>query len=404
MNSLAQSHPLRIAAATLGGSGQSALGEGLKEGARPGAGPAVVLAGGGTGGHVVPALALADAFTAAGSPVLFIGTEHGYEARMVPKRGYAIELVAGSRLVGGGFGAQLRGLWNLAKGVLAARRILARVRPRLVVGVGGYASGAALLAARSMGIPCAIHESNAVPGVTNRVLGRLVQRAYLGFDAARPAFAAHKTLVSGNPVRAEIAAVGPQRRWRGSRSAHLLVVGGSQGSEFLNIHLPALAMELAKTGLELQVRHQVGKLAALPVEQAYQQAGVSAQVEGFIDDMAAAYAWADVAVTRAGSGTVAELAAAALPSLLVPFPFAAGDHQAANAAAFCAQGGGRWVRQADWKLADLTAWAATLLTDDAAWLQASASAAAVALPQAAAVVVGDCGQWLGVPAWQGGQP
>lgn len=367
-------------------------------------GPAVVLAGGGTGGHVVPALALADAFVAAGSAVLFIGTEHGYEARMVPQRGYAIELVAGSRLVGGGLVTKLRGLWNLAKGVLAARRILARVRPRLVVGVGGYASGATLLAARSMGIPCAIHESNAVPGMTNRVLGKLVQRAYLGFEAARPAFASAKTVVSGNPVRAEIAAVGPVRKWRGSRAAHLLVVGGSQGSEFLNREVPALAAALAKSGLALEVRHQVGKLAALPVEQAYQQAGVAARVEGFIDDMAAAYAWADVAVTRAGSGTVAELAAAALPALLVPFPHAAGDHQAANAAAFCALGGGKWVRQADWKLAELTAWATTLLRDDATWLKANASAAAVALPQAAAAVVRDCGQWVNVPAWRGEQP
>ncbi len=367
-------------------------------------GPAVVLAGGGTGGHVVPALALADAFAAAGSPVHFIGTEHGYEARMVPKRGYRIELVPGSRLVGGGLGAKLRGLWNLAKGVMAARRILAQLRPRLVVGVGGYASGAALLAARSMGIACAIHESNAVPGMTNRVLGKLVQRAYLGFAAAGSAFSPAKTLVSGNPVRAEIAAVGPTRQWRGSRPVHLLVVGGSQGSEFLNVHVPELALALAKTGLALEVRHQVGKLAALPVEQAYQQAGIVAQVEGFIDDMAAAYAWADLAVTRSGSGTVAELAAAALPALLVPFPFAAGDHQAANAAAFCAQGGGRWVRQGAWSLTELTAWAATLLRDDATWRPASAAAAAVALPQAAAAVVRDCGQWVGVPAWQGGQP
>lgn len=366
--------------------------------------PAVVLAGGGTGGHVVPALALADAFAAAGSQVLFVGTEHGYEARMVPKRGYAIELVPGSRLVGGGLGTKLRGLWNLAKGVLAARRILARLRPQLVVGVGGYASGAALLAARSMGIACAIHESNAVPGMTNRVLGKLVQRAYLGFEAARPAFAAGKTLVSGNPVRAEIAAVGPAREWRGARPVHLLVVGGSQGSEFLNLHVPELAAALAKAGMALQVQHQVGKLPPQGVTKAYQAAGITAQVEGFIDDMAAAYAWADLAVTRSGSGTVAELAAAALPALLVPFPFAAGDHQAANAAAFCAQGGGKWVRQGAWDLGELTSWSMALLADEATWQAASAAAAAVALPQAAAAVVRDCGQWLGVAAWRGGQP
>lgn len=363
--------------------------------------PAVVLAGGGTGGHVVPALALADAFRARGSAVLFVGTAQGYEARMVPKRGYAIELVSGSRLVGGGLGTKVRGLWNLVRGIQAARRILRRVKPALVIGVGGYASGAALLAARSLGIACAIHESNAVPGLTNKVLGRLVGRAYLGFEAARAAFAAHKALVCGNPVRSEIAAVAAGRRWRGERPAHLLVVGGSQGSEFLNQQVPALAAALAARGVALEVRHQVGKLDPAPVQQAYRDAAIQASVEGFIDDMAAAYAWADLAVTRAGSGTVAELAAAALPALLVPFPHAAGDHQAANAAAFCAQGGGRWVRQGAWQRDELCAWAEPLLTQAEAWQRASQAAAAVALPQAAAAVVRDCGVWLDVAAWQG---
>lgn len=362
--------------------------------------PPVILAGGGTGGHVVPALALADAFRNAGSQVLFVGTEHGYEARMVPKRGYAIELVAGSRLVGGGLSTKVRGLWNLYKGIQAARRILQKLKPGLVIGVGGYASGAALLAARSLGIPCAIHESNAVPGLTNKVLGKLVGRAYLGFDAARPAFAAHKTLVCGNPVRSEIAQVAAARQWRGERSAHLLVVGGSQGSEFLNLHVPELVRALTTLGVYVQVRHQVGKLDPAPVQRAYRDAAIDASVEGFIDDMAAAYAWADIAVTRAGSGTVAELAAAALPALLVPFPFAAGDHQAANAAAFCAQGGGRWVRQGAWKLEELQVWAQQLLTLPELWQRASQAAAAVALPQAAAAVVRDCGVWLGVAAWQ----
>lgn len=360
----------------------------------------VVLAGGGTGGHVVPALALADAFKRAGSDVLFIGTAQGYEATMVPKRGYAIELVAGSRLVGGGIATKVKGVLALLKGVAAARAILRRVQPTLVVGVGGYASGAALLAARTMGIPCAIHESNAVPGLTNKVLGRLVQRAYLGFAAAQSAFSAAKTVVSGNPVRAEIAAVAPQRQWRGDRPAHVLIVGGSQGSEFLNSRVPALLAAVQAAGILLEVRHQVGKLDAAPVQQAYAQAGLQARVEGFIDDMAGAYAWADVGITRSGSGTVAELAAAALPALLVPFPFAAGDHQAANAAAFCAAGGGRWVRQGAWNEAELVGWLSHLLADADAWRATSAAAAAVGLPGAAVTVVRDCGAWLHVPTWR----
>ncbi|MBM4344503.1 MAG: undecaprenyldiphospho-muramoylpentapeptide beta-N-acetylglucosaminyltransferase [Deltaproteobacteria bacterium] len=366
--------------------------------------PLVALAGGGTGGHVVPALALADAFAAAGTDVLFIGTEHGYEATMVPKRGYRIELVPGSRLVGGSLATKLRGLVHLVRGLLAARRLLRREAPDLVLGVGGYASGAALLAAKTLGIPSGVHESNAVPGLTNKVLGRLVDRVYLGFSAALHAFPAQKSRISGNPVRAEIAAVGERRMPRERAQAHILVIGGSQGSQFLNERVPALLLGLAAAGVPIAVRHQVGKLNPAPVQATYTLGEVQARVEGFIDDMAAAYAWADVAITRSGSGTVAELAAAALPALLVPFPHAAGDHQAANATAFCAEGAGRWVRQDAWNQADLSSWLGRLLTDADRWSAASDAARNFALPQAARAVVADCGQWLGIAQWAQGAP
>lgn len=360
----------------------------------------VALAGGGTGGHVVPALALADAFVAAGAEVFFVGTEHGYEATMVPKRGYRIELVPGSRLVGAGLGVKVRGLINLAKGIWAARKLLQRERPRLVLGVGGYASGAALLAAKSLGMATGVHESNAVPGLTNRVLAKLVGRAYLGFSAARALFPAQKTVVTGNPVRREIAAVAGSRAWRGDRQAHVLVVGGSQGSQFLNENVPALLGQLAAAGVAVQVRHQVGKLDPQPVETAYASVRVQAQVEGFIHQMADAYAWADVAITRSGSGTVAELAAAGLPALLVPFPHAAGDHQAANAAAFCAGGAGLWVRQENWQAAEILPWMQNVLGQAEPWSAASRAALLCALPDAAGAVVRDCGAWLGISAWQ----
>lgn len=366
--------------------------------------PVVVLAGGGTGGHVVPALAMADAFTRVGSQVLFIGTAQGYEATMVPKRGYAIQLVPGSRLVGGGVGVKVRGLWALLQGIGACRKILRATRPSLVVGVGGYASGAALLAAATLGIPCAIHESNAVPGLTNRVLGRLVRRVYLGFAAARASFPPSRSVVTGNPVRREIAAVAAARAWPTDRPVHVLIVGGSQGSAFLNERVPPLLAALRDGGIALNVRHQVGKQDPAPVRQAYAAAAVEASVEGFIDDMAAAYAWADLAITRSGSGTVAELAAAALPALLVPFPHAAGDHQAANAEAFCCGGAGRWVRQADWQQPELVNWLLALFSSSASWQLASDAARAVALPDAASAVVRDSGETLGVAAWREVQP
>jgi UDP-N-acetylglucosamine--N-acetylmuramyl-(pentapeptide) pyrophosphoryl-undecaprenol N-acetylglucosamine transferase len=260
------------------------------------------------------------------------------------------------------------------------------------------------LAAATLAIPCAIHESNAVPGLTNRVLGRLVRRVYLGFAAARGAFPAARSVVTGNPVRREIAAVAAARAWPAGRPVHVLIVGGSQGSEFLNREVPALLAAVRDRGVALQVRHQVGKQDGAPVKATYAAAGIEADVETFIDDMAAAYAWADVAITRSGSGTVAELAAAALPALLVPFPFAAGDHQAANAAAFCRGGAGHWVRQGAWQLAPLAAWLAGLLASPEAWQAASDAARAVALPDAAVAVVRDSGATLGIAAWQEVQP
>jgi UDP-N-acetylglucosamine--N-acetylmuramyl-(pentapeptide) pyrophosphoryl-undecaprenol N-acetylglucosamine transferase len=362
----------------------------------------VVLAGGGTGGHVTPALALADAFRAQipACDVLFIGTPQGMEATLVPKHGWRIETVPGSRLVGGGVTAKFRGMRNLLAGVMAARKILQRERPSLVIGVGGYASGAALLAARLLGIPTAVHESNAVPGMTNRVLGMIVDRVYLGFAAARGDFPGDAAVVSGNPVRPEIRVVGSGRERAfgfasGERLPRVLVVGGSQGSEFLNEHVPGLLASLNDLGVKVEVRHQVGKLDGNPVAARYLDNGLTHSVATFIDDMASAYAWADFAVTRSGSGTVSELAAAALPALLVPFPFAAGDHQAANAKAFADAGAGLWVRQGDWNEMRLAQAVKDLLTTPGKWQTASLAARQMAGRDAALAVVEDCQEWLG---------
>lgn len=357
----------------------------------------VILAGGGTGGHVTPALALADAFSAQvpGCEVLFIGTPQGMEATLVPKRGWRIETVPGSRLVGGGVWAKVRGIRNLIEGVRSARRILQAEKPSLVIGVGGYASGAALLAAKTLGIPTAVHESNAIPGLTNRVLGLIVDRVYLGFAAARAEFPRDTAVLSGNPVRPEIRVLGASRHSEGGRPRRILVVGGSQGSEFLNTHVPGLVANLREHGVEVEVRHQVGKLDPAPVAAKYAEMGVTHTVDTFIDDMAAAYAWADFAVTRSGSGTVAELACAGLPALLVPFPFAAGDHQAANARAFADAGAGVWVRQGDWNEVRLCQTVREILSDAARWQAASTAGRTMAGPDAATAVVNDCQQWLG---------
>ncbi len=362
----------------------------------------IAIAGGGTGGHVNPALAIADAYIAShkDAAVCFIGTAKGLEATLVPKRGYEIELVAGSRIVGGSIIAKIRGLFGLLKGIRESRRILKARGVRLVIGVGGYASGAALLAARTMGLATAVHESNAVPGLTNKVLGRLVERVYLGFEAGKSAFPQAKVCVTGNPVRAEISNLDCDRKLpaAGERPLRILIIGGSQGALFLNENIPALLAEVAAAGLQLQIRHQVGKRDPEPVAKAYADRGLDAEIVTYIDDMAAAYRWADFGVTRAGSGTVSELAAAALPALLVPFPYAAGDHQAANAEAFAAAGGGLWERQEKWDVKKLADQLISVLSDDGAMHRAVKGATAVARPAAAHAVVTDCerlmeGRW-----------
>ena len=360
----------------------------------------IAIAGGGTGGHVNPALAIADAYVQqVGASPMFIGTAKGLEARLVPQRGYTLELVDGSRLVGGSLSAKIRGLVGLVRGVSQARKILKKHGVKLVIGVGGYASGAALLAARTLGLRTAIHESNAVPGFTNKVLGRLVDRVYLGFEAAAAAFPGDKVVVTGNPVRSEIETLDVSRALPADPApAQVLVVGGSQGALFLNENVPALLAAVRDRGVALKVRHQVGKLDAEPVEAAYAKAGVDAEVVKYIDDMAAAYRWANFAVTRAGSGTVSELAAARLPALLVPFPYAAGDHQAANARAFADAGAGFWQRQRDWNSEKLADRVASLMSDDGAMDRAVRGALAVARPDAARAVVADCesmmeGRW-----------
>jgi UDP-N-acetylglucosamine--N-acetylmuramyl-(pentapeptide) pyrophosphoryl-undecaprenol N-acetylglucosamine transferase len=356
----------------------------------------VVLAGGGTGGHVTPALALADAFKALdpACEVLFVGSAYGMEATLVPARGWRLETVPGARLVGAGISGKINGLRQLVAGVRAAVRLLRREKPVLVVGVGGYASGAALLAARLLRIPTAIHESNALPGLTNRVVGQFVDRVYLGFAAALPSFDKATVQVSGNPVRPAILRVGPKRQWRGERALRVLVMGGSQGSEFLNANVPPLLGRLRDSVGAIEVRHQVGKLVAAPVQAAYESAGIPVAVSAFIDDMAATYAWADLAVARAGSGTVSELSAAGLPALLVPFPHAAGDHQAWNAKAFADAGAGLWCRQQHWDEAQACEALLPFAADRARWTAASRAALSLLPGDAATVVAADCLRWL----------
>jgi UDP-N-acetylglucosamine--N-acetylmuramyl-(pentapeptide) pyrophosphoryl-undecaprenol N-acetylglucosamine transferase len=363
----------------------------------------ITMVGGGTAGHVYPALAIAAAYqrTCAPVDVLFVGTPAGFESRLVPAHGYPLRLVPGTPLVGTGIQGKLCAVATLSGGIVQARRLLRWHGTRLVIGLGGYASVGVLLAARSLGLRTVIHEANIVPGLANRLLGRFADRVYLGCAAAHQAFPADHTVITGNPVRPEILL-----RCTGERSPpcpsarplRLLVTGGSQGAYFLNHHVPSLLRHMGERGLVLEIRHQVGGADPEPVRMAYAQAGLGAVVTPYIADMAAAYHWADFAIARSGAGTIAELAVCGLPALLVPLPNSANDHQTVNAVVFAQAGAGCWVREDHWHAETLAARLVTLFQDPNAGQGMSRLARRLATPDAAQKLVADCetmmaGQW-----------
>lgn len=288
-----------------------------------------MIMAGGTGGHVFPALAVAGELRAV-REVVWLGTERGIEARLVPAAGYPTEWIEVEGLRGKGIGRWLAAPLRLLRAVAQARRVLRRRRPGVVLGLGGFASGPGGIAAWLAGTPLVIHEQNAVAGMTNRWLARFASRIAEGFPGSFPT--RQGALYVGNPVRPEISALPPPRQRFEARSGplKLFVFGGSQGASALNRLLPA-AVALMPASRRPLVLHQTGAKERESTEAAYRAASVQADVRAFVDDMAAAYAEADLVVSRAGALTVAELAAAGVGAILVPFPAAVDDHQTRNA-------------------------------------------------------------------------
>lgn len=360
----------------------------------------IAIVGAGTAGHIYPALVVGENYeqTHTNVDLLFIGTPHGLESRLIPVYGHRLHMVEGSPLHGVGLTSKLASLKRLLFGFVKARHLLQANGTKLVIGFGGYGSGAALLAGLSLGLRTVIHEANEVPGLTNKFLGRLVDRVYLGGGTAAWAFPKSKTLVTGNPIRPEIGA-GRQRRAKVPGSpVHILVTGGSQGSAFLNRNAPELLTKVQDHGIRVEITHQTGEFDPTPVKEVYKTAGLSASVVPYIEDMPRAYGRADFAVACSGSQTIAELAASRLPALLVPLSGSAGDHQAANARVFAEAGGGFWVREESWNVDSLSARMASFLGDIERWKRASDSAGRLATPNAAWELISDCealmdGRW-----------
>lgn len=294
--------------------------------------PVLVMAGG-TGGHVFPGLAVAAALRQRDIPVVWLGSEGGMEQTLVPTYDIPFEAISVSGVRGKGWKTKLRLPLDLGRAFWQARKVLKRVRPRSVLSLGGYAAGPGGLAAFWLRRPLLVHEQNSIPGLTNRVLARLAQRVLTGFPGV---FAGRGRWV-GNPVRAEIAALPPPELRFADRTGPLrvLVIGGSQGAAALNRLLPqALAQMPAAERPEIW--HQCGKRMIDDARLGYRRAGIEGRVVAFIDDMAQAYGWADLVICRAGALTLAELTAAGVGALLVPYPHAVDDHQTANA---------RWLSQ-----------------------------------------------------------
>jgi UDP-N-acetylglucosamine--N-acetylmuramyl-(pentapeptide) pyrophosphoryl-undecaprenol N-acetylglucosamine transferase len=351
-------------------------------------GPVLIMAGG-TGGHIFPALAVAHVLRQRGVAVVWLGVPGSMESRLVPANGFPIEWVRVAGIRGKGAAAWALAPLSVMKAVLQALKVLRRVRPRSVLGAGGYVSGPGGVAAWALRVPLLIHEQNAAPGMTNRWLARLATQVLQAFPGSFPN--ARHALTIGNPVRADIAALpAPELRFSGREPrSRLLVFGGSQGAQRLNAVLPQALARLSPQHRP-QVRHQAGERGLAAARAAYAQAQVQADVSAFIDDMAQAYAWADFAVCRSGAMTVAELQAAGLGAVFVPFALATDDHQTKNAEVMVGRGAAQIIQERDLTPERLGEAIGTLAADRGAALKMAQASRAARVVDAADRVADLC--------------
>ena len=345
----------------------------------------VVVAGGGTGGHLYPGIAVAHALLKRdpGTIVTFVGTARGIEGRVVPEEGFELDVIRSAGLKGKSAGAVARGVGLLPLSGLDAWQVLSRRRPDLVIGVGGYSSGPVVALAAMRGVPTLLLEQNAKPGLTNRWLARLVDAAGVSYEASLRFFHGHG-FVSGNPVREAFLAIGPRPATWGER--RVLVFGGSQGAHAINQAMVAAAAHVRDIPGTCFIVHQTGPRDLEAVTAGYAAAGLAADVRAFISDMPAQMAAADVLVCRAGATTLAELTAAGRAAILVPFPHATDDHQRANARTIEAAGAAVVLEEKDLTGERLAAELRALLTDDERRQALATRARGLARPDAADVI------------------
>jgi UDP-N-acetylglucosamine--N-acetylmuramyl-(pentapeptide) pyrophosphoryl-undecaprenol N-acetylglucosamine transferase len=352
----------------------------------------LLIAGGGTGGHLFPGIAVAEEFLSrdGANEVLFVGTERGVEARVLPRLGHRLECIAAAGIRGKGGGARLTGLLRFLYSYAQSRQILKAFRPDMVLGVGGYASGPLVLAARGLQIPRFVHEQNAIPGMTNKLLARVAGRVFISLEESRRFFPPANVLLTGNPLRRQILAQvtadkGGSPSGRGD--LHLLVFGGSLGAHSINLAMAAAAPHLTGWRERLTITHQTGDKDLVEVAAAYRAAGLAAEVVPFIEDMAGAYRAADLIVCRAGATTIAEVTACGKPCLFIPFPHAVDDHQRRNAEALLKQRAGFMLVEQELTPERLAAEINGLLAEPALLQETGANARGLARYDAARVIV-----------------
>jgi UDP-N-acetylglucosamine--N-acetylmuramyl-(pentapeptide) pyrophosphoryl-undecaprenol N-acetylglucosamine transferase len=355
----------------------------------------LLIAGGGTGGHLYPGIAVAEELRRRSptSAVSFVGTARGLESRIVPASGFPLDTIRSAGLKGKSLLALAQGLALLPVSAMDAWRVLSRRRPDVVVGVGGYSSGPVLLLAALRGMPTLLMEQNAAPGFTNRALARWVGAAALSYDEALPWFPG-TGFVSGNPVRRGFHAAGAGHEPDGT--VHVLIVGGSQGARGINDAMIAAAPRFTAASVRLTITHQTGPRDLERVRAAYESAGLAATVAAFFDDMPVRMADADVVVARAGASTLAELTILGRPSLLVPLPTAADDHQRKNAEALARAGAAEVLAEASLTGEVLADRILTLAASPDRRGAMAAHARALGKPDAAARVVDRLEQLAGV--------
>jgi UDP-N-acetylglucosamine--N-acetylmuramyl-(pentapeptide) pyrophosphoryl-undecaprenol N-acetylglucosamine transferase len=361
--------------------------------------PRILIAGGGTGGHLYPGIAVAKELLSRypNAQITFAGTARGIEARVIPREGFGLDLIRSSGLKGKSLTTAIRGAVIAPVSLIDAWSIVSQRKPDLVIGVGGYSSGPVVLVAWLRGVPTMVLEQNAVPGLTNRLLSRFVRAAAVTFDSTK-AFFGEKGFVSGNPVRAEFVADAPEVRPKPDTTfpteakgdepsgVQVLVFGGSQGAHAINLAMVEAAAELAAGSPRLRLAHQTGERDVEMVRAAYAAAGIQADVQPFFYDMGRRVGAADLIICRAGATTIAEISAAAKPAILIPLPTATDDHQRRNAEALAAAGAAEVLLQSEATGSVLAGRIKQLAVDAQRRARLSAQARKFARPDAAKVI------------------